>query len=176
MVTAKKAAPKLKKVREPVFKVCEVCEKAFRIPPNRAETARWCSRACQRKSVVFRKECSDAQAGEKSWRWTGKYIHGDGYVRLTKEHKQYKCVRSEHVVIMLDWMMEVEPDNPFLVIASDGRVHLHPNVVVHHIDRVRNNNARSNLLAVTVDAHNKIHHHGRKPESWECWPRNPTAW
>lgn len=177
MVEAKKAKPKKPKIiRHPVFKVCETCEKAFRIPPARLNSARWCSRDCQSNSEVFRGECSEAQRGEKSWRWTGKYLpHKDGYVRLSKISKFHQSVRFGHLVVMIEWMLEDDPSNPFLIVV-DGRPRLQPGIVVHHVDRVRNNNARSNLLAVTVAAHSLIHKCGKKPEPWECWPRDPSAW
>lgn len=180
MVKAKKAKPKQPKqpkaIKHPVLRSCEICEKTFRIPPSREKSARWCSRDCQRKSIVFRAECVAAQVrGESHPRWTGKYQHKDGYVRLTKENPFFKTVRSEHRAVMIQWMIEVEPTNPFLVIVN-GKIRLCPGIDVHHIDRNRSNNARSNLLAVVATAHAYIHHHGRKPEPWECWPRNPVVW
>lgn len=177
MVEAKKSKPKPKKVvKPPVLKICETCDKAFRVPPSREKSARWCSRNCQSKSVVFRKECSEAQvSGERHPRWTGKYQHKDGYVRLTKENPLFKTVRAEHTAVMIQWMLEVDPTNPFLAIVN-GKVRLLPGVDVHHVDRNRSNNVRSNLIAIIATAHTQIHQRGRKPEPWECWPRNPPAW
>ena len=177
MVEAKKAKPKRQKVTKPlVFKVCETCGNTFRVPPSREKTARWCSRDCQSKSVVFRIECSEAQVrGERHPRWTGKYQHKDGYVRLTKENPFFKVVRSEHTAVMIEWMTEDDPTNPFLVVVN-GKIYLRPGIHVHHVDRNRSNNARSNLIAVTAAAHALIHNKGQKPEPWECWPRDISNW
>ena len=76
---------------------------------------------------------------------------------------------------MVAWMLEEAPDHPFLV-DVEGQKKLSPDVEVHHVDRVRSNNARDNLIAVTKPAHAQIHHRGKKPEPWECWPSNPTKW
>jgi hypothetical protein len=173
-----KARPEPPPKRQPseIFKVCEVCDSTFRVYPSRKDTARFCSRACQGQSAAFVAECSERQQGEKSWRWAGgKYKRHEGYVRLKANVNGAQRLRFEHTQVIIDWMLEEAPDHPFLVVI-DGRQRLHPDIDVHHIDRVRSNNARVNLLAVTKPAHALIHHKGRKPEPWECWPTNPTKW
>jgi hypothetical protein len=72
-------------------------------------------------------------------------------------------------------MLEDDPEHQFLV-EVNGHKRLHPDIEVHHIDRVRSNNVRDNLLAVIYTAHAQIHHKGKKPEPWECWPSNPKRW
>lgn len=176
MVTAKKAVPKPKRIYVPIFKSCEVCGASFCIPPSRKDTARFCSRACQKLSPEFKIECSEREQGDKSWRWAGGiYQFKTGYVRLKRRRNGKETVRFEHTDVMINWMLEVESDHPFLV-DVEGRKRLHPDIEVHHIDRVRSNNARENLLAVTKDAHAKIHHRGKKPDPWECWPSHPEKW
>ena len=159
-----------------IYKVCEVCDKTFRVYPSRADTARFCSTKCKGASESYRAKCSEQQQGEKSWRWSGGvYKRGSGYVRLKKNQYGFQTYLLEHTAVIIQWMLEEDPQNPFLV-DVDGIKRLHPDVEVHHIDRVRSNNDRSNLLVVTNSAHAKIHHKGSKPAPWECWPRNPTRW
>lgn len=159
-----------------IYKVCEVCDRTFRIWPSRKDTARFCSKACMSNSAAFAAECSKRQQGEKSWRWAGgKYKTHFGYIRLKRAEGGKDIVRFEHTKVVVDWLLEEAPDHPFLV-DVDGVWRLHPGVEVHHIDRVRSNNVRDNLLAVTGAAHALIHHKGKKPEPWECWPTNPTKW
>lgn len=170
----KPKAPKV--VRTPVFKVCCACGIVFRIPPSRSATARFCSQKCKGGDEAFRAKCSDAQSGEKSWRWSGgRYKRGTGYVRVKSKKLGVERTSVEHREVIVKWMMEECPDHPFLIVV-DGVSTLHPDVDVHHIDRVRSNNTRPNLLAVTKSAHARIHHHGKQPEPWECWPQNPKRW
>jgi hypothetical protein len=163
---------KPKRVRDPVFKSCKVCGKEFRIPPVRIATATYCSVACKSSDKELIESMSKKQAGENSWRWAGgKYTSSRGYVKRTVTGG--KVFLFEHRAVMREWLIEVDPSHPFLV--GEDKL-LHPDIEVHHIDRVRANNVRSNLLAVTKDAHAKIHHYGRRPEAWECWPPRPLKW
>lgn len=177
-VAKRKAVPekpvKVKPV--PIYKSCEVCDKTFRIWPSRKDTARFCSSACKGQSESYRAKCSEQQQGEKSWRWSGGvYKNGDGYIRTKKNKNGIVVALLEHSQVMIEWILEEEPSSLFLV-DVDGRKKLHPDVQVHHIDRVRSNNDRLNLLVVTKVAHAQIHNKGKKPEPWECWPSNPTKW
>ena len=164
-----------KPMREPRvqnYAICQECGIAFPVPPSRMEKAKYCSKKCKLKSPEFKERCSAAQRGEKSWR-----------VKRPPEEKStgtYKWVKSQdghkHAVqriVMREWMLEECPDHPFLVGPNKE---LAKAISVHHIDRNRENNSRDNLLAVTSSAHIKIHHNGRKPEPWECWPPNPERW
>lgn len=158
------------------YKVCEVCSKTFRVTLTRKDTARFCSRQCQSKSPTFRMEMSEKQQGEKHWRWGGgKWQNHGGYIRHKRQVLGSTEVLLNHRVVIEQAMLATEPNHPFLI-EVDGKRRLSSEIEVHHIDRNRANNAFSNLLAVTKDAHAQIHHRNRKPEPWECWPRNPIAW
>lgn len=174
--TAKRKTRPPPRLRPPVLKVCETCSVTFRIPPARRNKARFCSRNCRDSNAAFRQRASEIQQREKHWRWGGgRYQRGTGYVRIKGRKNAVETGRAEHRAVMLTWLQEESPDHPFLV-TVDGARRLHPDVDVHHIDRDRANNARSNLLAVTKPAHAQIHHRGTKPNAWECWPPDPATW
>lgn len=153
---------------------CKVCSKFFRVTATRRDTAKYCSRACLSQCLDFRTNMSDGQSGEKSWRWDGGLYQGrNGYVRTKTKRLTQEIARLQHRQVMEKALVEAEPAHPFLI-EIDGVKCLRPDIEVHHIDRVRSNNALSNLLAVTKPAHALIHHKNRKPNPDECWPRNPT--
>lgn len=158
------------------FKTCETCKTEFRVTKTRAETARFCSRDCQGASETWKAQCSEKQQGEKSWRWAGgKYLMSRGYVREKRKCFGIEKAMWEHRRVVLDAMLLAAPTHPFLI-EVEGKKTLNPAIEVHHIDRDRKNNALSNLLAVTKEAHAQIHHRKRKPDPWECWPPNPSKW
>ena len=154
--------PQVEKPDKPIYyHCCETCDKTYRIPPSRVGKARFCSYPCKSAS---------RQQSEKNWQWSGS-PSDDPYVI----NKDGSLSRYEHTKVMVEWLLETEPDHPFIV-CINGKHKLYPDIDIHHIDRVRSNNARDNLLALTKSAHAKIHHRGTKPEAWECWPPNPIRW
>lgn len=155
--------------------ICEYCAESFEVIVSRKDTARFCSRSCQSKSPAFRREVSEAQRGEKSHRWTGGLYQGkQGYVRIKGHGLNSKKFHFKHRIVIEAAMLEMEPNHPFLV-EVDGRKTLDGEIEVHHIDRDRSNNAFTNLLAVTKDAHAQIHHRNRTPKPWECWPHRHVS-
>lgn len=158
------------------YKVCETCSKDFRVTETRKDSARWCSRECQKFSPTFKSECSEVQQGDKSWRWTGgTYQNKHGYVRSKQKVNGVETAKMTHREIVLELMLISDPSHPF-ILEVGGMRKLDSLIEVHHIDRDRSNNAPSNLLAVTKFAHSQIHHRNRKPDPWECWPSNPDRW
>lgn len=157
-------------------KVCETCKNNFTVIPSRLVSARFCSVKCKGENIDYRKSCSEIQHDEKHWRWSGgKYKTGQGYVRLKRKRQGSETVRFEHTDVMIKWLLDEDPHHPFLVVL-DGETRLHPMVEVHHIDRDRSNNDRSNLIAVTKQAHSDIHHKGLQPGPSDCWPPNPQRY
>lgn len=158
------------------FKVCQACGGGFSVIPYRKDKAKWCSRECRDTDIKYRTHQSEQQQGEKSWRWAGgTYQFSTGYVRSKRQALGLATVAFEHRMVILQAMLDACPDHPFLQ-EADGKMRLRTEIEVHHIDRKRSNNELSNLLAVTKDAHAQIHHRGKKPEPWECWPSHPVKW
>jgi hypothetical protein len=70
---------------------------------------------------------------------------------------------------MQAWMREAVPDHPFLT-EHEGTMFLRPEIHVHHINLVRDDNQRENLVAIEKMAHMRLHRTGTRPKPWECWP------
>ncbi len=159
------------------FIECLICKKEFRVTATRKDTAKYCSHACMSQCLDLRYRKSIIKRGDKSVRWTGgKYLMHNGYVRQKTKILKHEKSRLEHRNVMFHALLKDNPFHRFLVVDSFGEIALDSNIEVHHIDRIRSNNDISNLLAVTKLAHARIHHHNKKPESWECWPSDPPAW
>lgn len=146
-------------------KTCKVCGKAFETTSTRKDTAQFCSHQCRGQDPSWREAISERQSGPNHWRWKG---GKSKQVLLAYDKGTYRRDFTQH-------MIELAPNHPFLVTRSGIKV-LSRKIHIHHIDRNPMNNELGNLLAVTIDAHAKIHHSGRKPEPWECWPPNPERW
>lgn len=161
--------------RAPVFKVCKTCETEFRVPPSRADTARYCSQSCKGQDPEYRLATSKLQRAEKSQRFAGAQVIRHGYMTEDSWGETKKRETYSHRLVVADAILRENPSHPFLVVI-DGVARLNPKIDVHHIDRDRLNNSLSNLLAVTHSAHLRIHKNGLKPEPWECWPSDPPNW
>jgi hypothetical protein len=175
---ASRVGEEVRNKREKTFAVCKECGKQFQITSTRKRIGggKWCSRECQCRSMEWRNACSVAQSGEKHWRWSGGlYKDKTGYIRHKRKVLGVEVQIRNHRLVVLDAILSACPGHPF-IIEVDGAKKLSPEIEVHHIDRKRDNNDLSNLLAVTKDAHAQIHHRNRKPRPWECWPPDPVAW
>lgn len=142
--------------RRQVEKECECCHKTFSVNAHRSISARFCSEECKWKHFT----------GDDEWQ------SPDG-----KNREGYKRVGSnglEHREVMLQWLLEESPDHHFLIVV-DGEKKLDPSIDVHHIDRNRTNNVRSNLIAMPREVHSLLHHTRKRPENWDCWPENPET-
>ena len=158
------------------YATCEECSGVFRVTATRKNTARFCSRKCQGSNIVFRAECSERQQKEKSWRWTGgAYKNKWGYVRVKANVLGVQAIVLAHRKVIRDALVAEAPTHPFLEMVED-ELQLRREIEVHHIDRNRSNNDRHNLLAVTKEAHARIHYPGQKPRPYECWPSDPANW
>ena len=68
----------------------------------------------------------------------------DGYVR-------------EHRLVVEQHLRETDPASTYL--AKLGyQLYLRPDILVHHVDGVKDNNEIENLVPLTVDEHTRLHH------------------
>lgn len=79
--------------------------------------------------------------------WKGGRVYDEfGYVHIRMP--EHPCARDgyvlEHRLVMEEYLADKYPHSPYLM-KSEGRICLRPEVVVHHIDEVKDNNELENL-------------------------------
>lgn len=147
---------------------CQKCGGEFNVPKCHAHRRLFCSDACATEARHANNPC-----GEAHYRWRGGVtIHSAGYRYMSlpdhplAEHSGPYIF--EHRVVMEQWMRRESPDHAFLVEVA-GEKYLRPEIHVHHINGVKADNRRHNLLACTSAAHLDIHQ-GIAPMCGEVWP------
>lgn len=152
--------------------ICEVCSKPFSVPKCHAHRSRCCSVKCA-ANLPDRKR----SAGEDHYLWKGGRVeHSDGYMYATAEGHPFANLGKyvlEHRLKMEEKMRKVVPDHHFLV-ELDGVKYLRPDIEVHNVNHIKNDNALSNLLACTKSAHLSIHNGGEAMKG-ESWPEKKDA-
>jgi hypothetical protein len=63
----------------------------------------------------------------------------------------------EHRLVAEEHLRDTNPSSPYLM-QLGYKLYLRPEIVVHHIDGVKDNNDRSNLLPLTNSEHTALHH------------------
>lgn len=63
----------------------------------------------------------------------------------------------EHRLVIEECLRTEEPGSSCLVTLGNKR-YLDPDLVVHHVDGVKDNNGLDNLVVLTVEEHTHLHH------------------
>ena len=146
--------------------ICKGCGNAFYVPKCHKARRVYCSKECAEPSRKL------GPKAESHYMWRGgKASHSDGYLYISAKEHPFGGKSGyifEHRAVMETWMREDAPDHRFLI-EIDGGKYLSPAVHVHHINHVRKDNRRDNLLACTTQAHLSIHR-GAPPMDGEVWP------
>jgi endogenous inhibitor of DNA gyrase (YacG/DUF329 family) len=157
--------------KEKVILRCEQCGTEIAEHASHADRRRFCSHRCKELSDAYRQEASERVSGSGNPAWVGGFTeHADGYIyiRLSKHPFASNGYVFEHRLVIEKAMREQAPHHPFLVDVG-GEKYLRQGVHVHHVDEDRKNNSPANLMAVTPEAHRRIHESGKAPEPWEFW-------
>lgn len=96
--------------------------------------------------------------GTRMTNYRGWYKSGQ-YIRVHAEDHPYACdgYVLQHRLVAEQHLRTSDPDSPYLIRLGNQR-YLRPEVVVHHIDGVKDHNEVENLQAMSVDEHTKLHH------------------
>jgi|SRR3990167_4878160 len=121
--------------RNKIKKICQICKKEFFIhPSNTRKGGRTCSRKCHFVYQSIRPQV----LGEKHHAWKGGISRQNGYICIKKKGAIHRLVMEKHL-----------------------NRKLHHWEIVHHINKIRDDNRLSNLQLTTKAEHIKIHNISR---------------
>lgn len=172
--TAKYCSPKCrgaflgKQSQKRVSKTCPACGDKFDVPECHEDRRKYCSLDCRNGDTSYLLKRSERFRGPQNPMWKGGRVkHADGYI--------YRSVGVfhpfgsngyvlEHRLVMERYLIETDPDSPFLVQLGFHR-YLSPDFEVHHKDEDKQNNAVLNLVCLTPSQHRTLHNDKRKNSS-----------
>lgn len=147
---------------------CKACGGAFSVPTCHEARRSYCSMEC---ADAHRNDNMGRGSEANSWKG-GRVKHSGGYIYIQSMGHPYATSRTlyvfEHRLVTEDRMRVESPGHKFLI-EIGGVKYLRQEIQVHHVDEDRQNNAPSNLLACTAQAHRAIHN-GGAPVTGEVWP------
>lgn len=144
---------------------CKQCGKPIEVSKGRFArgNGRFCSKKCQadlQRGIPFTAKADDGTVT----------AHSGGYI-LERCDEHPFAVRGtvlQHRLVMECRMREEAPDHPFLI-KLNGGLYLDQKIHVHHINEIKSNNRRDNLIACTSSGHRDLHR-GLPPMKGETWP------
>lgn len=97
--------------------------------------------------------------GVRSARYRG-WIRFQGYIKIDARDHPFSDRDGyvlEHRLVAEEHLRDEDPGGPYLV-RLGNKLYLRPEIVVHHIDGVKDNNDRANLMPMTRKEHTALHH------------------
>ncbi len=126
-------------IKSGIYKTCNFCKKQFYVIASRIETSKFCSSFCKQKFG------RNNPTGNKAFNWRGgKTIFKDGYVRI--------YMPTHPSAIKKTYILE----HRYIMEKHIGR-YLTPEDIVHHINRIKDDNRPENLKLTTRKKHMKHH-------------------
>jgi hypothetical protein len=121
---------------EPMYRVCETCKKSFELNPRyglnysiKTNRGRFCSRKCYYDWRKGMRVSPNTEFKSENMRWDKHPLFTTG-IWSYQQFREDKCFHCKGI----------------------------KNLLVHHIDRNRNNNKISNLRTVCAKCHHTIEH------------------
>lgn len=153
------AVPVRKKNRERKgILTCKTCRKQFILPRCHAERQIYCSHGCKEADPAT-KARKKSTRGSKNSQWRGgttRHRQGYIYARVWDHPLAQRGYIMDHRLVMERWLVENEPDSPYLIRIGDT-LHLSPAFHVHHRDEDKTNNRIENLQCMTPAEHRRHH-------------------
>lgn len=102
--------------------------------------------------------------GKRPANYRGWYRTPDGYImRQVKDHPfAPRGKLFEHRLVLERHLRKTDPASSYLT-EVDGVLYLKPEIQVHHMDGVKDNNKVSNLQPMTISEHARWHQNHRHP-------------
>lgn len=98
--------------------------------------------------------------GQRLSNYTGRYVsayHGYAFVDVPEHPYANKGYVAEHRIVVERHLRENDPTSELLVAIGEN-LYLSPEIVVHHINGVKDDNRLENLAPMTNQEHVRLHH------------------
>jgi len=98
--------------------------------------------------------------GQRLSNYVGRYVsayHGYAYVHRPGHPFANKGWISEHRAVVEEHLREHDPHNKYLIVLGED-LYLPSEVIVHHINGVKDDNRLENLQPMTNFEHTRLHH------------------
>lgn len=130
--------------------------------PNRKERSprQACACQCGQLAASGRRYISGHNTrGTRYARYRGWYSY-HGYIKVDARDHPFGDRDGyvlEHRLVVESHLRDTDPGSPYLLKLGE-KLYLRPEIVVHHIDGVKDNNEISNLRPLTNSEHTTLHH------------------
>lgn len=133
-----------------------------KVAHNRKEpvTPHPCACACGELATAGRRYVTGHNSrGVRMERYRG-WMRWHGYIQVDARDHPFSDKSGfvlEHRLVVEERLQQDDPASPLLVTLGYRR-YLRPDIVVHHIDGVKDNNEWGNLMPLTSEEHTRLHH------------------
>lgn len=131
-------------------------------------TGRRLSADARERIAASKRGANNPSFGKRPPNYVGRQIRGDGYIMETVREHPFGGVRRtvmQHRLVLEEHLRTTKPASEFLVRVGD-ELYLRPDIEVHHINGIKDDNRVENLQPMTKAEHTALHRHQLTAARW----------